>query len=162
MIKSFVNILKFLQNWNIGHIFISLYTSLFLIVIKEDSQGINYYSSTWKIIVIRQTRRKKISSPPPQLIHAWSSTRERLGWIITRANRLYIYNNRGGWWNFLDRVKITPHTACPCPSPKGCECVSVVECFPGCVRENYTLTVSTRDTQHAGHVRICMYTRLCT
>lgn len=95
MIKSFVNILKFLQNWNIGHIHRIFILSVFLVAIKEDSQGINYYSSTWKIIVIRQTRRKKISSPPPQLIHAWSSTRERLGWIITKARRLYIYNNRG-------------------------------------------------------------------
>lgn len=57
------------------------------------------------------------------------------------------------------------HGVCPSARPqRGC-CRDEVH-FHGvfqATRENYTLTVLTGDTQHAGHVRICMYTRgLCT
>lgn len=45
---------------------------------------------------------------------------------------------------------------------RGCvvETVAFSRCFPGtrrCVRENYTLTVSTGDTQHAGHVFVFVF-----
>lgn len=49
---------------------------------------------------------------------------------------------------------------------RGCvvETVAFSRCFPGtrrCVRENYTLTVSTGDTQHAGHVFVCIHGAAC-
>ena len=59
----------------------------------------------------------------------------------------------------------TAETTCPsvCAFPEGNGDEAFSRCFPGTdgVREIIYLGRGSRDTRHAGHVRICMYTGAC-